>query len=105
MSGIVGLKRLAQDLKVMKMVEVRVNTLSLGSVALTQRDKNINTLRRFSKDFAVHEFTPVDAAVPFFRDADIMDTCKLRVYENIPAGEYLYCPFESPDQPSLPQLV
>ena len=99
------MKRLAQDLKVLKTLEVRVSTLSLGSVVLTQRDRNINVLRRFSKDLKIHEFLPVDAAVPFFRDADIMDTCELRVYENIPAGEYVFCPFETADQPSPAQLL
>jgi hypothetical protein len=99
------LKHLAQDLKVMKKLEVRVNTLSLGSVSLSQRDKNINVLRRFSQDFKFHEFLPVDAAVPFFHDADIMDACELRIYESIPTGEYLFCPFDTADMPSLAQLL
>jgi hypothetical protein len=104
-SGITGLKHLAQDLKVMKTLEVRVNTLSLGSVIHSQRDKNINVLRRFSQEFKFHEFLPVDSAVPFFHDADIMDACELRIYENIPMGEYQFCPFETADMPSLAQLL
>jgi hypothetical protein len=99
-SGISGLRHLAQELKVLRALEVRVNTVSLGSVALTQRDKNINVLRRFSQDFKIHEVQPVDAAVPFFRDADIMDNCELRIYEQIPMGEYVFFPFTTPDTAS-----
>ena len=66
---------MAVQLRVLQVLRVAVNAISLNIVPVSQRDRNINTLMRYAKELKLHEFQTVERAVSFVRDPDVMDLC------------------------------
>ena len=90
------------QLRVLQVSQVAVNAISLNSVPVSQRDRNITTLMRYAMELKLHEFQTVEGAVSFVRDPDVMDTLALTTYDTMPKGDYIFFPFQSCDTPCRP---
>ena len=90
------------QLRVLQVSQVAVNAISLNSVPVSQRDRNITTLMRYAKEVKLHEFQTVEGAVSCVMDPDVMDTLALATYDTMPKGDYIFFPFQSCDSPCRP---
>lgn len=95
MKGLNGLKRLCKELKVWKEADFRAGAITLGPV-LSQKDRNLQLLRVFSRECNLAAWEPVEGAVPFMH-SEIVEEYNLVVENELPRGLHTFFPFESPD--------
>jgi hypothetical protein len=93
-----GLRTLCIELGLWQGPETRVAKIALGTVVMSQRQKNLAVLGEF-RDPALASWEPPEGSTPFTRVAGIMDTMPLCVKRELPRGDYVFFPFESLDTP------
>jgi len=101
-AGLAGLKRLAVKLGAMQVSQVVAHTISLNTVPVSTRDRNITSLLQWAPDLKLHQFQTVEGALSCVMDLDVMDKLPLDVHDTLPQGDYIFFPFQSTDTPRGP---